>query len=60
MRARELTGHRWISTITIKNPNYTGRVEVSVYAHNQSEARQILKAQYSIEDHHIGSIKKAK
>ncbi len=59
MRAKELTGHRWTSTITIKNPNYTGRVEVSVYAHNQAEARQLLKAQYKIEDHHIGSIRRA-
>ena len=59
MRARELTGYRWLSKITISNPNYTGRIEVSVYAHNQSEARQLLKAQYSIEDHHIGAIRRA-
>jgi hypothetical protein len=60
MRAKELTGHKWISKITISNPNYTGRIEVSVYAHNQSEARQLLKAQYGIEDHHIGAIRKAR
>ena len=60
MRARELTGYRWLSKITISNPNYTGRIEVSVYAHNQSEARQLLKAQYSIEDHHIGAIRRAR
>lgn len=59
MRAKELTGYRWLSKITISNPNYTGRIEVSVYAHNQSEARQLLKAQYSIEDHHIGAIRRA-
>jgi hypothetical protein len=60
MRSRELTGHRWLAKITISNPNYTGRIEVSVYAHNQQEARQLLKAQYSIQDHHIGSIRKSK
>ena len=60
MRAKELTGHRWISKITISNPNYTGRIEVSVYAHNQSEARQLLKAQYGIEDYHIGAIRRAR
>ena len=59
MRARELTGHKWSSKITIRNPNYTGRIEVSVYAHNQSEARQLIKSQYSIEDHHIGAIRRA-
>jgi capsular polysaccharide biosynthesis protein len=58
MRARELTGHKWISRITITNPNYTGRIKVSVYAHNQAEARQLLKAQYQIQDHHIGAIRK--
>jgi hypothetical protein len=60
MRSRELTGHRWLAKITISNPNYTGRIEVSVYAHNQQEARQLLKSQYSIQDHHIGSIRKFK
>ena len=59
MRAKELTGYRWLSKITISNPNYTGRIEVSVYAHNQSEARQLLKAQYGIEDYHIGAIRRA-
>jgi hypothetical protein len=59
MRARELTGHKWITTITIANPDYTGRIDVSVYAHNQAQARQLLKAQYKIQDHHIGSIRKA-
>lgn len=59
MRARELIGHKWISKITVTNPNYTGRIEVSVYAYNQAEARQLLKAQYGLEDHHIGSIRKA-
>lgn len=59
MRARELSGHKWTSTITVTNPNYTGRVEVSVYAHNQAQARQIIKAQYQIQDHHIGSIRRA-
>ena len=59
MRSRELTGHRWLAKVTISNPNYTGRIEVSVYAHNQSEARQLLKAQYGIEDHHIGAIRRA-
>lgn len=60
MRTKEITGHKWISKITISNPNYTGRVEVSVYAHTQAEARQLLKAQYSIQDHHIGSIRRSK
>ncbi len=60
MRAKELTGHKWSAKITISNPNYTGRIEVSVYAYNQSEARQILKAQYNVEDHHIGAIRKSK
>jgi len=60
MRAQEITGHRWITTITVTNPNYTGRIDVSVYAHNQAEARQLIKAQYKIQDHHIGSIRRAR
>lgn len=58
MRAQEITGHRWITTITVTNPNYTGRIDVSVYAHNQAQARQLIKAQYKIQDHHIGAIKR--
>jgi len=60
MKARELTGHKWISTITITNPNYTGRIDVAVYAHTQAQARQLLKAQYKIQDHHIGSIRRSR
>ena len=60
MRARELTGYRWIAAITITNPDYTGRIEVSVYARNQAEARQLIRAQYKIQDHHIGAIKRAR
>jgi capsular polysaccharide biosynthesis protein len=60
MRAQEITGHRWITTITVTNPNYTGRIDVSVYAHNQAEARQLIKAQYKIQDHHIGSIRRSR
>jgi hypothetical protein len=59
MRAKEITGHKWMAKITITNPNYTGRIEVSVYAHNQAEARQLIKAQYGVEHHHIGSIRRS-
>jgi hypothetical protein len=60
MRAQEITGHRWVTTITITNPNYTGRIDVSVYAHNQAQARQLIKAQYGVEHHHIGSIRRSR
>lgn len=59
MRARELTGHKWVTNITVNNPDYKGRIEVMVYALNQAQARQLLKTQYGIQDHHIGSIRKA-
>jgi len=59
MRAREITGHKWTAKITITNPNYTGRIDVSVYAHNQAEARQLIRAQYGVEHHHIGSIRRS-
>jgi len=58
MRAKEITGHKWIAKITITNPNYTGRIDVMVYAHSQIEARQLLKAQYGIQDHHITVIRR--
>jgi hypothetical protein len=60
MRVKEITGHRWIITITVTNPNYTGRIDVAVYAHNQAQARQLIKAQYKIQDHHIGSIRRSR
>lgn len=60
MQVKEITGHKWISTITITNPDYTGRIDVSVYAHNQAQARQLIKAQYKIQDYHIGSIRRSR
>ena len=60
MKVKDITGHKWTAAVTIQNPNYTGRIDVSVYAHNQAEARQLIKAQYGVEHHHIGSIRRSR
>jgi hypothetical protein len=58
MRAKEFSGHKWRAPVTIRFPQYVGRIEVDVYAPSISLARQLIKAQYNVQDHHIGSIKK--
>jgi hypothetical protein len=59
MRAKEL-GRLWVATIRIKNPQYTGYVDVQAWAPNANVARQIIKNQYNIQDLHISNIKEVK
>jgi hypothetical protein len=50
----------WTAPIRIQQPNYTGYIDVTVTAANQQQARQLMKAQYSVADWHIGSVKEVK
>jgi hypothetical protein len=50
----------WTAPVQIKQPGYTGRIDVTVTAANQQQARQLMKAQYGVPDWHVGSIKEVK
>jgi len=63
MRSREFiteSARLWTAKVRISQPNYVGYVDVQVWAPNTQIARTILKQQYNIEDHHVGSIKEIK
>jgi hypothetical protein len=62
MRAREIYPKYklWSAPVTIRQTNYVGRIEVTVTADNAQDARRLMKAQYGVEDWHIGSIKEVK
>jgi hypothetical protein len=50
----------WTASVRIQHPNYVGRIDVTVTATTANLARQLMKAQYGVEDWHIGSIKQVK
>jgi hypothetical protein len=64
MKTRDIVPRRqsllWTAPVRIQHPNYVGRIEVTVTAATANQARQLMKAQYGVEDWHIGSIKQVK
>jgi hypothetical protein len=64
MKAREIVPKQksllWTAPVRIQHPNYVGRIEVTVTAATANQARQLMKAQYGVEDWHIGSIRQVK
>lgn len=50
----------WTASVRIQHPQYAGRIDVTVTANNANQARQLMKAQYGVEDWHIGSIRQVK
>jgi hypothetical protein len=62
MKAREIYPKYklWSAPVTIQQPNYVGRIEVTVTANNAQDARRLMRAQYGVEDWHIGSVKEVK
>jgi hypothetical protein len=50
----------WSAKVRVNQPNYVGYVDAQVWAPNASIARTILKQQYQIQDHHVGSVKELK
>lgn len=60
MKAKEIItegAKQWTAKIRIENPRYVSLVDVTTWAPNITVARNIFKAQYNIQDWHIGSIK---
>lgn len=50
----------WTAAVTIKQPGYSGRIDVTVTAPSMQLARQLIRAQYGIKDWQIGSTKEVK
>lgn len=50
----------WTASVRIQHPQYVGRIDVTVTANTANQARQLMKAQYGVEDWHIGSIRQVK
>jgi hypothetical protein len=50
----------WTAAVTIKQPGYNGRIDVTVTAPSMQLARQLIRAQYGIKDWQIGSTKEVK
>ena len=50
----------WTAQVQIKQPNYVGRIDVTVTAANAQDARLLMKAQYGVELWQIGSVRQVK
>jgi capsule polysaccharide export protein KpsE/RkpR len=50
----------WTASVRIKQPTYTGYIDVTVTAENAQQARQLMKAQYGVPDWHIGSVREVR
>jgi hypothetical protein len=59
MRIKQL-GKLWTAKVRINQPNYVGYVDAQVWAPNAQIARTMLKQQYNIQDHHVGSVREIK
>jgi hypothetical protein len=60
MRSKEFvieSAKLWSAKVRVSQPNYVGYVDAQVWAPNAQIARTILKQQYQIQDHHVGSVK---
>lgn len=62
MRAQEIYPKYklWTAPVQICQPNYVGRIDVTVTAPNAQLARALMKSQYGVSDWHIGSVKEIK
>jgi hypothetical protein len=63
MRSKEFvteSAKLWSAKVRVNQPNYVGYVDAQVWAANAQQARTILKQQFNIEDHHVGSVKEIK
>ena len=64
MKTREVVPKQksllWTAAVRLQHSNYVGRIDVTVTAATANQARQLMKAQYGVEDWHIGSIRQVK
>jgi hypothetical protein len=50
----------WTAPVRIQQLNYVGYIDVTVTAANATEARRLMRAQYGVEEWHVGSVKEVK
>lgn len=50
----------WISPVKIKQPNYSGYIDVTVSAPDMRRARTLIKAMYNVQEWQIGATKEFK
>ena len=50
----------WTAPVRINQPNYVGYIDVTVTAASMQQARALMRAQYGVQDWHIGSTKEVK
>lgn len=50
----------WTASVRIKQPDYTGYIDVTVTAPNMVDARKLMRAQYGVPDWHVGSVRELK
>ena len=59
MKAREIYPKYklWTAPVRIQQPNYVGYIDVTVTAATATEARKLMRAQYGVDEWHVGSVK---
>ena len=50
----------WTAPVRIQQLNYVGYIDVTVTAASATEARRLMRAQYGVEEWHVGSVKEVK
>jgi hypothetical protein len=50
----------WTAPVRIQQRDYVGYIDVTVTAANQQDARRLMRAQYGVQDWHIGSTTEVK
>jgi hypothetical protein len=50
----------WTAQVRIQQLNYVGWIDVTVTAANATEARRLMRAQYGVEEWHVGGVKEVK
>lgn len=50
----------WSAPVQIRQPNYVGRIEVTVTAPTLRLARELIKSQYGVAEWQVGSVKEVK
>ena len=50
----------WTAPVRIQQSNYVGYIDVTVTAANATEARRLMRAQYGVEEWHVGSVKEVR
>lgn len=50
----------WTAPVRIQQRDYVGYIDVTVTAETMNDARKLMRAQYGVQDWHIGSVKQVK